>query len=128
MAGERGSGWVIAATASCGSRGVSSVTVTKVLLTDSHSGLSDRLNYQESSDQSLHIPFPEGANPWFLQAAKKLGVTVLAADASRVNQNEIRRVGEVSASGLTDVGGYCPQVSASRVVMAREWRANLASR
>lgn len=30
MAGERGSGWVIAATVSCGSRGVGRVTVTSV--------------------------------------------------------------------------------------------------
>ncbi len=68
----------------------------EVLLTDSHSGLSDRRNYPESSDQSLHNAFPDGANPWFLSAAQDLGVRVLAADASRTNQDEIRRIGFVT--------------------------------
>lgn len=61
-----------------------------VLLADSHSGLSDRRGTPE--DPSDDIDFPLGANPNFLQAAVDLGISVLASDASRPNQDRIQRI------------------------------------
>jgi hypothetical protein len=59
------------------------------ILTDSHSGLADRLGTEDVDDD---IPFPEGFNPELGRAAEALGVRVLAADASRDNQTDIQRV------------------------------------
>jgi hypothetical protein len=59
------------------------------LLTDSHSGLSDRLGTEDVSDD---IPFPAGFNQDFGGAVEALGVRLLAADASRANQASIQRV------------------------------------
>lgn len=61
----------------------------KALLSDAHSGLSDR---QGTPDISDDIPFPEGLNPAFFQAATDLGVTTIASDSSRPNQGIIQRV------------------------------------
>ena len=58
------------------------------LLTDSHSGLSDRLGTEDVSDD---IPFPAGFNQEFGRAVEALGVRLLAADASRENQTSPRR-------------------------------------
>jgi hypothetical protein len=60
------------------------------LLSDSHAGLHDRRGTEE--DPSDDIPFPQGANPNFLQAAQDLGVHYLASDASRPNQDREQRV------------------------------------
>jgi hypothetical protein len=59
------------------------------LLSDAHSGLSDR---QGTADISDDIPFPEGLNPAFFQAASDLGVTTIASDSSRPQQGIIQRV------------------------------------
>jgi hypothetical protein len=59
------------------------------LLSDAHSGLSDR---QGTPDVNDDIPFPEGMNPAFFQAAADLGVTTIASDSSRPNQGVIQRV------------------------------------
>jgi hypothetical protein len=60
------------------------------LLSDSHAGLHDRQGTEE--DPSDDIPFPEGANPNFLQAAQDLGVRYIASDSSRPNQDREQRV------------------------------------
>jgi hypothetical protein len=60
------------------------------LLSDSHSGLSDRRGTEE--DTSDDVPFPEGANPNFLRAASDLGVRYLFADSSRPNQDREQRI------------------------------------
>jgi hypothetical protein len=60
------------------------------LLSDSHAGLHDRMGTEE--DPSDDVPFPQGANPNFLQAAQDLGVQFLASDSSRPNQNLEQRV------------------------------------
>jgi hypothetical protein len=59
------------------------------LLSDSHSGLEDRLGTESTDDD---IPFPEGFNPEFGRAAEALGIRLLAADASHANQTTIQRV------------------------------------
>jgi hypothetical protein len=59
------------------------------LLTDSHSGLEDRLGTEDVDDD---IPFPAGFNQEFGSAVEALGVRLLAADASRDNQASIQRV------------------------------------
>jgi hypothetical protein len=59
------------------------------ILTDSHSGLEDRLGTEDLEDDVL---FPEGFNAEFGRAAEALGVRLLAADASRDNQTSIQRV------------------------------------
>jgi hypothetical protein len=59
------------------------------LLSDAHSGLSDRRGTPDISDD---IPFPEGMNPAFFQAAADLGVSTIASDSSRPNQGVIQRV------------------------------------
>jgi hypothetical protein len=64
-------------------------TALVALLTDSHSGLSDR---QGTEDESDDIPFAAGFNPALGDAAEDLGVRVLASDASAPNQNVIQRV------------------------------------
>jgi hypothetical protein len=61
----------------------------EVLLTDSHSGLSDR---QGTLDEADDIPFPEGFNAALGFAAEDLGIRVLASDASAPNQDLIQRV------------------------------------
>lgn len=61
----------------------------RVLLTDSHSGLSDRRGTPDTADD---IPFPDGFNDDFGRAATALGVSVLAGDASREGQGQIQRV------------------------------------
>jgi hypothetical protein len=60
------------------------------LLSDSHAGLHDRQGTEE--DPSDDIPFPQGANPNFLQAAQDLGVQYVASDSSRPNQDKEQRV------------------------------------
>jgi hypothetical protein len=59
------------------------------LLTDSHSGLEDRLGTDDTSDD---IPFPEGFNPELGRAAESLGIQLLAGDTSRPNQTRIQRI------------------------------------
>jgi hypothetical protein len=59
------------------------------LLTDSHSGLEDRLGTDDTSDD---IPFPEGFNPALGDAAQALGIRMLAGDTSRPNQTSIQRI------------------------------------
>ena len=59
------------------------------LLTDSHSGIEDRLGTEDLEDD---IPFPEGFNQEFGRAAEALGIRLLAGDASRDNQTSIQRV------------------------------------
>jgi hypothetical protein len=59
------------------------------LLTDSHSGLEDRLGTDDIGDD---IPFPSGFNQEFGRAVEALGVRLLAADASRDNQASFQRV------------------------------------
>jgi hypothetical protein len=61
-----------------------------VLLSDSHSGLSDRRGTVDVTTDD--IVFPAGFNDNFGRAATALGVRTLAADASRPNQNRIQRV------------------------------------
>jgi len=61
----------------------------EALVSDSHSGLSDRRGTPEIDDD---IPFPEGLNPAFLQAVSDLGIQTLASDTSRPNQAVIQRV------------------------------------
>ena len=63
---------------------------TVALLTDSHSGLYDRNGTLDDPSDDIH--FPHGANQRFLRAARDLGVRVIAADASRPNQDRIQRV------------------------------------
>jgi hypothetical protein len=60
------------------------------LLSDSHAGLHDRRGTEE--DPSDDVPFPEGANPNFLQAAQDLGIRYIASDQSRPNQNLEQRI------------------------------------
>ncbi len=60
------------------------------LLSDSHAGLHDRMGTEE--DASDDVPFPQGANPNFLQAAQDLGVRYIASDSSRPNQDKEQRV------------------------------------
>lgn len=60
------------------------------LLSDSHAGLHDRMGTEE--DASDDVPFPQGANPNFLQAAQDLGVRYVASDASRPNQDREQRI------------------------------------
>ena len=60
------------------------------LLSDSHAGLHDRRGTEE--DPSDDVPFPQGANPNFLQAAQDLGVRYIASDSSRPNQDREQRV------------------------------------
>ncbi|HMG44026.1 MAG TPA: DNRLRE domain-containing protein [Acidimicrobiales bacterium] len=60
------------------------------LLSDSHAGLHDRRGTEE--DPSDDVPFPQGANPNFMQAAQDLGVRYIAADSSRPNQDREQRV------------------------------------
>ncbi|HEY8544615.1 MAG TPA: DNRLRE domain-containing protein, partial [Acidimicrobiales bacterium] len=60
------------------------------LLSDSHAGLHDRRGTEE--DPSDDIPFPEGLNPNFMQAAQDLGVRYIASDSSRPNQDREQRV------------------------------------
>jgi hypothetical protein len=60
------------------------------LLSDSHAGLHDRQGTEE--DPSDDIPFPQGANPNFLQAAQDLGVRFIASDSSRPNQDREQRI------------------------------------
>jgi hypothetical protein len=60
------------------------------LLSDSHSGLQDRRGTED--DISDDIPFPQGANPQFFQAAQDLGVKYVAGDASRINQDREQRI------------------------------------
>jgi hypothetical protein len=60
------------------------------LLSDSHAGLHDRQGTEE--DPSDDIPFPQGANPNFLQAAHDLGVRFIASDSSRPNQDSEQRI------------------------------------
>lgn len=59
------------------------------LLSDSHSGLSDRRGTPSTADD---IPFPEGFNHDFGRAAEDLGIRMLAGDMSRANQDRIQRV------------------------------------
>jgi hypothetical protein len=61
----------------------------QALLTDSHSGLEDRLGTEDPSDD---IPFPEGFNPALGEAARALGIRLLAGDTSRPNQTQIQRI------------------------------------
>lgn len=61
----------------------------KAVLTDSHSGLSDRLGTENTDDD---IPFPNGFNAALGRAAADLGVRMLASDHSRQNQDTIQRV------------------------------------
>lgn len=60
------------------------------LLSDSHAGLHDRQGTEE--DPSDDIPFPQGSNPNFLQAAQDLGVRFIASDSSRPNQDREQRI------------------------------------
>jgi hypothetical protein len=60
------------------------------LLSDSHAGLHDRRGTEE--DPSDDVPFPQGLNPNFMQAAQDLGVRYIAADSSRPNQDREQRV------------------------------------
>ena len=60
------------------------------LLSDSHAGLHDRMGTEE--DASDDVPFPQGANPNFLNAAQDLGVRYIASDSSRPNQDKEQRV------------------------------------
>lgn len=60
------------------------------LLSDSHAGLHDRQGTEE--DPSDDIPFPQGLNPNFMQAALNQGVRYVAADSSRPNQDREQRV------------------------------------
>jgi hypothetical protein len=60
------------------------------LLSDSHAGLHDRQGTEE--DPSDDIPFPQGSNPNFLQAAQDLGVRFVASDSSRPNQDREQRI------------------------------------
>jgi hypothetical protein len=62
----------------------------KYLLSDSHAGLHDRMGTEE--DASDDVPFPQGANANFLQAAQDLGVRYIASDSSRPNQDREQRV------------------------------------
>lgn len=62
----------------------------RYLLSDSHAGLHDRRGTEE--DASDDVPFPEGLNPNFMQAAQDLGVRYIAADSSRPNQDREQRV------------------------------------
>lgn len=65
----------------------------RVLVSGNHSGLKDRKctdtpeNHPGVNVQDDDVPFPEGANPLFLQAAAKETVDYLASDASQLNQN-----------------------------------------
>lgn len=59
------------------------------LLSDSHSGLEDRGSFHDPSDD---IPYPDGANPNFFQAAQDAGVRYIASDSSRPNQDLEQRV------------------------------------
>jgi hypothetical protein len=60
------------------------------LLSDSHAGLHDRNGTEE--DASDDVPFPQGLNPAFFQAAQDLGVRYVASDSSRPNQDREQRV------------------------------------
>jgi hypothetical protein len=60
------------------------------LLSDSHAGLHDRRGTEE--EPSDDVPFPEGLNPNFFQAANDLGVRFIASDSSRPNQDHEQRV------------------------------------
>jgi hypothetical protein len=60
------------------------------LLSDSHAGLHDRRGTEE--DPSDDVPFPDGLNPNFFQAAQDQGVRYVASDSSRPNQDRERRV------------------------------------
>ena len=57
---------------------------TVVLLTGEHSGLRDTNGTADTSDD---LPYPEGRNLSFLQAAFDSGIRYLASDSSQVNQN-----------------------------------------
>lgn len=59
------------------------------VVTDSHSGLSDR---KGTRDQSDDVPFPAGFNQALGRAAEALGVRTLASDHSQPNQDRIQRV------------------------------------
>ena len=61
----------------------------QALLTDSHSGLEDRLGTDDPSDD---IHFPEGFNPALGDAAQALGIRMLAGDTSRPGQTQIQRI------------------------------------
>lgn len=60
------------------------------LLSDSHAGLHDRRGTEE--DPSDDVPYPDGANHNFLQAAEDLGVRFVASDSSRPNQDREQRI------------------------------------
>lgn len=61
----------------------------QALLTDSHSGLEDRLGTDDPSDD---IHFPEGFNPALGEAAQALGIRMLAGDTSRPGQTQLQRI------------------------------------
>jgi hypothetical protein len=61
----------------------------RALVSDSHSGLSDRRGTPDVADD---IPFPDGLNTAFVAAAAALGVETIASDMSRPNQQVIQRV------------------------------------
>src|SRR4029453_5952231 len=56
------------------------------LLSDSHAGLHDRRGTEE--DPSDDVPFPQGANPNFLQAAQDLGGKFIASASPPPNQDK----------------------------------------
>jgi hypothetical protein len=71
----------------------------RILVSGEHSGLTDR---KCTDDQNDDVPFPNGANPLFLQAAAAEGVEYIAGDASRANQNLEQYISQVDDGSEQD--------------------------
>jgi hypothetical protein len=93
----------------------------RILVSGNHSGLKDRnctdypeLHPEMNGDvQADDIPFPDGANPLFLEAAADVNVDYLAADASQANQNIEQYISQVNDGSNQD-----------RILLPR-WPANV---
>jgi hypothetical protein len=81
----------------------------RVLVSGNHSGLKDRkctdlaeLHPEMANVQDDDVPFPQGANPLFLEAASDVGVDFVASDASQANQAVEKYITEVNDGSNQD--------------------------
>ena len=58
---------------------------TRVLISGNHSGLDDTMGTE--LDPSDDLPYPQGRNTAFIDAARAVGIRYLASDSSRLNQD-----------------------------------------
>jgi hypothetical protein len=81
----------------------------RILVSGNHSGLKDRncTDYPELHPEMVNVqdddvPFSEGANPLFLEAAADVAVDYLASDSSQANQDVEQYISQVNDGSNQD--------------------------